>query len=93
MQSAFVYFETKTTPNEKKHKKNVEGYQWARGGKNRADYKVTIKMAFEKLIFFLPKPGRKEREEATWTGIKTLLSHAFTLFTAQITPVHLQFAF
>lgn len=47
----------------KKIKLNVQGNLCASGGKNRADYKVAIEMAFEKLgfFFYLNQGGKRER--------------------------------
>lgn len=58
-------------------------------GECRADSKIATEMAFEKLLYIYKKREDGERVEATWIGIKTLLSPTFTLSTAQIALVHL----
>lgn len=63
-QSAFVYFETKISPIEK-NKIKCAGESVGERGKIRADYKVAIEMAFEKLFFFFFYLNQGRRKEET----------------------------
>lgn len=58
-------------------------------GKCRADSKIAIEMVLKSFYTYIKTRENGERVEATWIGIKTLLSPTFTLSTAQIALVHL----